>query len=357
MPNCFSLSLLGAGEGRGSCPASPYRAAQVNWPNGCPLDVPCCNEFGFCKTEVTFVAALILVMKHIHISFQADWLSGQFRDCNGLSNGLNLPDDVIKLEAIFIAIKNGLTLGPIFNESVNGDSDTATGWKAPAFIPDINDSQLPTALTKTVVPGQGGGGGDGGNGGEGGLRGVGGDGGRGGNGGANGVFAGNGGLGGKGGAGADGGNGGDGGDSGYFIPLDYNNVVDAGSAVQLIEQPSLLSLMGGRGGSGGGGGQGGDGIGMEKGANGGSGGSGGSGKVGGTGGSGGNGGKGGINSAGGNGGNGGSGGEGMRKVFLKNADVLKAFPVEETTELGKGDSYGRKEKKQTNKLPITDFLI
>ena len=160
MPNCFSLSLLGAGEGRGSCPASPYRAAQVNWPNGCPLDVPCCNEFGFCKTEVTFVAALILVMKHIHISFQADWLSGQFRDCNGLSNGLNLPDDVIKLEAIFIAIKNGLTLGPIFNESVNGDSDTATGWKAPAFIPDINDSQLPTALTKTVVPGQGGGGGD-----------------------------------------------------------------------------------------------------------------------------------------------------------------------------------------------------
>ena len=49
---CNALSLLGAGEGRGSCPAPPYRASQVNWPNGCPLNVPCCNEFGYCRTEV-----------------------------------------------------------------------------------------------------------------------------------------------------------------------------------------------------------------------------------------------------------------------------------------------------------------
>jgi hypothetical protein len=54
LPISLSLSLLGAGEGRGSCPASPYRGAKINWPNGCPLYVPCCTEFGFCKTEVRF---------------------------------------------------------------------------------------------------------------------------------------------------------------------------------------------------------------------------------------------------------------------------------------------------------------
>ena len=35
---------------------------------------------------------------------QVDWLGGAFRDCNGVSNGQGLPDDVIKLEAVFASI-------------------------------------------------------------------------------------------------------------------------------------------------------------------------------------------------------------------------------------------------------------
>ena len=89
------LSLLGAGEGRGSCPAAPYRAVSVAWPAGCPPVRPCCNEYGYCQTR------------------QA-WVQGQFRDCNGLSNGNSIPDDVIKLEAFFAAIKfSGFSFGPI----------------------------------------------------------------------------------------------------------------------------------------------------------------------------------------------------------------------------------------------------
>ena len=35
-PRVRSFGLLGAGEGRGSCPAPPYRAPTVQWPGGCP---------------------------------------------------------------------------------------------------------------------------------------------------------------------------------------------------------------------------------------------------------------------------------------------------------------------------------
>ena len=75
-----AFGLLGAGEGRGSCPAPPYRAAQVAWPHGCPAAASCCNEYGYCGTE-------------------ADWAARRFRDCNGESNGRALPEDVLKLEA------------------------------------------------------------------------------------------------------------------------------------------------------------------------------------------------------------------------------------------------------------------
>ena len=40
--------LLGAGTGVGSCRAFPYRAAEVDW-ESCPSDVPCCNEYGYCR--------------------------------------------------------------------------------------------------------------------------------------------------------------------------------------------------------------------------------------------------------------------------------------------------------------------
>jgi len=79
----FSLTeleaqLLGAGTGVGSCRAFPYRAEQVDW-EVCPLEVPCCNEYGFCRSK-------------------EEWNELQFRDCNGVSNGIDLPRQVLQLE-------------------------------------------------------------------------------------------------------------------------------------------------------------------------------------------------------------------------------------------------------------------
>ena len=77
--------LLGAGVGVGSCRAFPYRAQQVlmlltcfilislilkvDW-EVCPEEVSCCNEYGYCKTR-------------------EEWEAKQFRDCNGVSNGID----------------------------------------------------------------------------------------------------------------------------------------------------------------------------------------------------------------------------------------------------------------------------
>ena len=103
------LSLLGAGEGRGSCPAAPYRAVNVAWPEGCPPSLPCCSEYGFCQTE-------------------QQWRQGQFRDCNGLSNGNSIPDDVIKLEAFFAAIKfSGFKFGGPIGPIVIGNNGPIGG--------------------------------------------------------------------------------------------------------------------------------------------------------------------------------------------------------------------------------------
>ena len=46
---------LGAGEGMGSCAASPFRAAAVYWAQGCPPHAPCCSEFGYCRPRVRAV--------------------------------------------------------------------------------------------------------------------------------------------------------------------------------------------------------------------------------------------------------------------------------------------------------------
>ena len=48
----LGLTLLGAGSGPGSCFAPPYRVANVEFPAGCPPDLSCCNEFGYCRSEV-----------------------------------------------------------------------------------------------------------------------------------------------------------------------------------------------------------------------------------------------------------------------------------------------------------------
>merc|ERR1711970_1115561 len=72
--------LLGAGTGSGSCAAAPYRSDSVYWTGGCPSYAECCTEFGYCHSR-------------------ADWSrKTYFRDCNGESNGLPLPAEVLRLE-------------------------------------------------------------------------------------------------------------------------------------------------------------------------------------------------------------------------------------------------------------------
>ena len=61
------------GTGEGSCKAPPFRAETVAWPDGCPDYAPCCSEYGYCQTRETWELGTI------------------FRDCNGESNGLDLP--------------------------------------------------------------------------------------------------------------------------------------------------------------------------------------------------------------------------------------------------------------------------
>merc|ERR1712042_16612 len=79
--NCYG-GLLGAGQGGGSCAAAPFRtpAAALQWPNGCPAGNECCSEFGYCHP-------------------QSAWLAKSFRDCNGVSNGMPYPSDVIQAES------------------------------------------------------------------------------------------------------------------------------------------------------------------------------------------------------------------------------------------------------------------
>merc|ERR1712037_303721 len=73
-----SQLALGAGTGPGSCRAFPFRAAQVDW-DVCPPELPCCNEYGYCRSR-------------------EEWGLQNFRDCNGVSNGVKLPDSVLELE-------------------------------------------------------------------------------------------------------------------------------------------------------------------------------------------------------------------------------------------------------------------
>merc|ERR1711936_1333490 len=73
-----SCQLLGAGSGVGSCRAFPFRSSNVNW-DVCPPATPCCSEYGYCRTR-------------------DEWKQLKFRDCNGVSNGINLPISVLVLE-------------------------------------------------------------------------------------------------------------------------------------------------------------------------------------------------------------------------------------------------------------------
>ena len=121
---CAGLNLLGAGQGPGSCPAPPFRGKKLNWPSGCPLSTPCCNEYGYCVTE-------------------AQWLSGVFRDCNGLSNGTPLPDEVIKLEAFYAAIEAGIIDDPN-KAAVPGDRNSPSET--------ITTTETTTTTTAAATP-------------------------------------------------------------------------------------------------------------------------------------------------------------------------------------------------------------
>ena len=50
--NSADLQLLGAGSGRGSCAAPPFRSAEVHWRFGCPPFASCCTELGYCRSQV-----------------------------------------------------------------------------------------------------------------------------------------------------------------------------------------------------------------------------------------------------------------------------------------------------------------
>ena len=50
--NSADLQLLGAGSGRGSCAAPPFRASEVHWRFGCPPFASCCTELGYCRSQV-----------------------------------------------------------------------------------------------------------------------------------------------------------------------------------------------------------------------------------------------------------------------------------------------------------------
>ena len=65
---------------RGQYRAHFYR---VHYTLGCPPSLPCCSEFGYCRSKVgqpTKGANLLY-------DPQGDWEGGYIRDCNGVSNG------------------------------------------------------------------------------------------------------------------------------------------------------------------------------------------------------------------------------------------------------------------------------
>merc|ERR1711997_80915 len=80
VPALVSGGLLGAGYGTGSCAAYPFRSYEVHHSYGCPAFASCCSEFGYCRP-------------------QEEWEYGNFRDCNGVSNGTPLSPETIAAEA------------------------------------------------------------------------------------------------------------------------------------------------------------------------------------------------------------------------------------------------------------------
>ena len=67
------------------------------------MEVSCCNEYGFCRTREA-------------------WAAAKFRDCNGISNGIALPDAVLQLENA-----RGGQAGPGLGAETHFDPDNVSG--------------------------------------------------------------------------------------------------------------------------------------------------------------------------------------------------------------------------------------
>merc|ERR1712200_372460 len=123
--------LLGAGTGEGSCAAAPFRAVAVKWPLGCPSFAPCCTEYGYCRKA-------------------EEWATGNFRDCNGISNGLPLP------ESVFVAENQAAALGdtaglPLLEVPAN-TAPAAVAAPRPAVIAAPTFGYASSAVNYAAVP-------------------------------------------------------------------------------------------------------------------------------------------------------------------------------------------------------------
>merc|ERR1712082_33267 len=103
--------LLGAGTGPGSCKAAPFRALVVDHPVGCPAHQPCCSEYGYCHGRDA-------------------WQAGNFRDCNGVSNGQPLPADAINAETSAAAAGDARGLPLLGVPTVGAGAPGAGGFSA-----------------------------------------------------------------------------------------------------------------------------------------------------------------------------------------------------------------------------------
>merc|ERR1719495_818355 len=93
----------------------PSDAGALQWPNGCPAGNECCTEYGYCHP-------------------QSAWIAKAFRDCNGVSNGMPYPSDVIQAESAAAAQGDtrGLALlsaagAPTLNAATYAGLDGASG--------------------------------------------------------------------------------------------------------------------------------------------------------------------------------------------------------------------------------------
>jgi len=137
-----SGGCLGAGVGAGSCAAPPFRAPteDIDHMDGCPAWAECCTEYGYCHPK-------------------SNWLAGEFRDCNGESNGTPLPLETRQKEAICSGEATEEDFAEaLINEEGSGDENSAklSGVKPTSSsinnigLPPLND--IPSTSVSSIGP-------------------------------------------------------------------------------------------------------------------------------------------------------------------------------------------------------------